>query len=53
MSPLISDHKISKKNKNKIILEAKKLGFDAIGFAKPNLKSEVKGNLNDFLKNKH
>ncbi len=53
MSPLISDHKITKKDKNEIILESKKLGFDVIGFAKPNLKSEVKRNLNDFLKSNY
>ena len=53
MSPLISNHKISKKDKNEIILESKKLGFDAIGFAKPDLKSEAKGNLNDFLENNY
>ncbi len=53
MSPLISDHKITNKDKNEIILESKKLGFDVIGFAKPNLKNEVKRNLNDFLKSNY
>jgi len=53
MSHLISNHKLSKKMKKEIILESKRLGFDAIGFAKPNFKNEVKRNLDDFFNNNY
>jgi len=53
MSHLISKHKLSKKIKKEIILESKRLGFDAIGFTKPNFKNEVKRNLDDFFNNNY
>ncbi len=53
MSHLISNHKLSKKIKKEIILESKRLGFDAIGFTKPNFKNEVKRNLDDFFNNNY
>ena len=51
-------HSIFKKNElikaqSEIISKSKELGFDAIGFAKPELKKEVKNNLNNFLENNY
>ena len=51
-------HSIFKKNElikaqSEIISKSKELGFDTIGFAKPELKKEVKNNLNNFLENNY
>ena len=51
-------HSIFKKNElikaqSEIISKSKELGFDTIGFAKPELQKEVKNNLNNFLENNY
>jgi len=53
MSHSISNIKKLARIQDEIISKSKELGFDTIGFTKPELQKEVKKNLNDFLKNNY